>query len=127
MKAISLKQPWAWLIIKGIKDIENRKWHTDYRGPLLIHASKTWDQEGYEFIINQMDKWVPEKESHDYGKIVGMVEMIDCVGRHYSKWFFGPWGFVFEAPQCWQEPIPYRGQLGLFNISKKIFRDLFIH
>lgn len=123
MKALSLKPPWAWLMINGIKDIENRKWRTDYLGPLLIHASKTWDQKGYEFIVNQMDTWVPEKEHHEFGALIGMVEMIDCVDRHDSKWFFGPWGFVFEAPECWQEPVPYRGQLGLFEVPNKAFKQ----
>lgn len=39
MKAISIRQPWAWLIVNGFKDIENRSWRTKYRGPVLIHAS----------------------------------------------------------------------------------------
>lgn len=40
MKALSVKQPWAWAIIHAGKDIEKRTWRTDYRGPLLIHAGK---------------------------------------------------------------------------------------
>jgi ASCH domain len=35
MKVIVIRQPWAWLIVNGIKDIENRSWRTRYRGPLL--------------------------------------------------------------------------------------------
>lgn len=45
MKALSIRQPWAWLIANGYKDIENRSWRTNYRGPVLIHASAampTW-------------------------------------------------------------------------------------
>lgn len=41
MKAISIHQPWAWLIVEGYKDIENRTWLTAYRGPVLIHAGLT--------------------------------------------------------------------------------------
>ena len=37
-RALSIRQPWAWLILNGYKDLENRTWRTDYRGPLLIHA-----------------------------------------------------------------------------------------
>ena len=39
MKCLSILQPWAWAIIHGGKDVENRTWRTAYRGPLLIHAS----------------------------------------------------------------------------------------
>jgi len=39
LRALSLRQPWAWLVTNGSKDIENRSWHTNHRGPLLIHAS----------------------------------------------------------------------------------------
>ena len=40
MKALSIRQPWAWLILHGGKDIENRDWATRFRGRVLIHASK---------------------------------------------------------------------------------------
>jgi hypothetical protein len=40
MKALSIRQPWAWLIVNGYKDIENRSWATKFRGPVLIHAAK---------------------------------------------------------------------------------------
>jgi len=43
MKAILIRQPWAWLIVHGYKDVENRTWSTKYRGPILIHAGKTLD------------------------------------------------------------------------------------
>jgi len=39
VKVIVVRQPWAWLIVNGYKDIENRSWHTRYRGKLLIQAS----------------------------------------------------------------------------------------
>ena len=41
--ALSFRQPWAWVVAKGIKPIENRNWPTEYRGLFLIHAGKTWD------------------------------------------------------------------------------------
>ncbi|HHY88739.1 MAG TPA: ASCH domain-containing protein, partial [Chloroflexi bacterium] len=43
MKALSVRQPWAWLIAQGYKTVENRTWATNYRGPLLIHAGKKPD------------------------------------------------------------------------------------
>src|SRR5438105_11911405 len=38
--AVSIRQPWAWLVVMGYKDVENRSWRTNHRGALLIHASK---------------------------------------------------------------------------------------
>lgn len=128
MKALSLKQPWAWLMVNGIKDIENRKWRTNYRGPLLIHASKTWDQEGYKFILNTVEyrqrPFIPAKEDYDFGALIGMVNIVDCVDHHPSKWFFGPYGFVFENPEIWKDPIPYKGQLSLFEVPNRLLKDL---
>ena len=40
MKALSIRQPWSWLIAAGYKDIENRTWHTNYRGKFYVHAAK---------------------------------------------------------------------------------------
>jgi hypothetical protein len=121
MKALSIRQPWAWLIVNGYKDVENRPWDTNYRGPLLIHAPKQWDQNGFEFIIENKDLWVPEKDKHTFGAIVGSVDMIDCVDECDSEWFYGPYGFVFENPKCFSKIIPYRGQLGLFDVPIKLF------
>jgi len=47
MKALSVRQPWAWLIAHGLKPVENREWETHYRGPVLIHASKTFSEEDF--------------------------------------------------------------------------------
>lgn len=118
MKALSIQQPWAWLIVHGYKDVENRVWHSNYRGPLLIHAPKKWDQKGYEFVIEKMDLWVPEKERHDFGALVGSVEMVDCVDDDTSAWFFGPWGYLFINPEVFEKPIAYRGQLGFFDVAE---------
>ena len=116
MKALSIKQPWAWLIVRGIKNIENRKWSTKYRGILLVHASKKWDQNGFDFA-NAMGEFVPDRKDHVFGAIVGKVNLTDCVMSHTSKWFFGPQGFVLEDPEEFITPIPCRGQLGLWELS----------
>jgi len=123
MKALSIRQPWAWLIVNGIKNIENREWPTNYRGPLLIHASKKWDQQGYEFILKVMDVWVPSKPHHVYGAIIGVVDLIDCVREHGSPWFFGPHGFVLENARKFKSPIQWRGQLGIFEVPNYVLPD----
>ena len=50
MKALSVRQPWAHLIVTGIKRVENRFWETPYRGPLLIHAASRWHDTKIEAI-----------------------------------------------------------------------------
>ena len=119
MKAISLKPPWPYAIFNCGKDIENRKWPTKYRGPLLIHASKTWDKAGYNFLTERMDEFVPSKEHHIFGAIIGRVNLIDCVDESDSRWFFGDYGFEFVDPEEFRKPIPYRGQLGLFDVPDR--------
>src|SRR5688572_4676832 len=51
MKALSLRQPWAWAVVHGGKRVENRGWTTDYRGPLLIHASTGMTRGEYEDAV----------------------------------------------------------------------------
>ena len=118
MKAISLKPPWPWAIFNG-KDIENRPWSTSYRGPILIHASKGWDQDGYEFLVNEMGLAVPVRKEHVFGTIVGSVNLIDCISANSSKWFFGPWGFVLRNPKKLRVPVPWKGRLGLFEVGDR--------
>ncbi len=121
MKALSLKQPWAWAVIEGIKDIENRKWKTKFRGDLLIHASRTFD--GIGFIVLQNMGLNPPPESFlERGSIIGRVTVIDCVRVHPSRFFFGPWGFILRDPIKFKEPIFWKGQLGIFEIPDEVVR-----
>ena len=92
MKAISIKQPWAYLIASGIKDIENRTWKTKFRGRVLIHSSKT-EYETPMYLLNdrQYDSIMQEKRieinnSLEYGCIIGSVEIVGCVINHSSIW-----------------------------------------
>ena len=120
MKAISLRPPWPYAIFHLGKNIENRRWPTKYRGPLLIHASKTWDENGYNFLTYRFDEFVPSKEHHVFGAIIGQVHLIDCVDQSDSRWFFGDYGFELEDPEEFKKPIPYRGQLGMFDVPDRV-------
>ena len=74
MKAISIRQPWAWLIVHGYKDVENRTWATKYRGPILIHAGKTLDpgfDELCQVLREEFDIHVPLRKELPRGGIVG--------------------------------------------------------
>jgi hypothetical protein len=96
MKVIVIRQPWAWLIVKGFKDIENRSWATRYRGALLIQASAhRLSKEGMqESRTYARRRTVELPEEFDLGGIVGMVRLEDCVYKSRSKWFEGPVGWV---------------------------------
>lgn len=124
MRALSIKQPWAWCIVNGIKDIENRTWKTSYRGPVLIHASRQFDEgfdwKGFKWICEQQNIKRPLIQEFLKGYIIGQAELIDCVDSHPSSWFTGPWGFVLGSPKAFKDPIPYRGMLGIFNIPDRV-------
>jgi hypothetical protein len=122
MKTISIQQPWAWAIINKGKDIENRDWYTNIRGKVLIHAGKKIDKESYYFLHHQMGLFIPEDKELQTGGIIGSVEIVDCVRSSTSKWFFGKFGFVLRNPI--ELPfMPYRGQLGFFDVSYKDARE----
>lgn len=122
MKALSVKQPWAWAIFHG-KDVENRSWATNYRGSLLIHASKTFDWEGLDWLYKNSQKLgliIPAASRLEKGAILGSVAMVECVEHSTSPWFFGPYGFVFTMPKLFDEPIPYKGQRLIFEVSDEV-------
>jgi hypothetical protein len=115
-KALSIRQPYAWLIVAGHKDVENRTWQTSHRGPFLIHASKTVEHEA----VNQYkqlckEQGVPWPKTLPTGAIVGVADLVDCVASHDSDWFTGPVGWVLENPGVLSTPIPYRGRPGLWT------------
>jgi len=113
MKAISIRQPWAWLILFGGKDVENRSWPTRVRGRVLIHAPKSMSQDDYDFALEFYGSAMPIEQDMERGGIVGSVEIVDCVTSAASQWFSGPYGFVLRNP----EPLPFRpcrGKLGFF-------------
>jgi hypothetical protein len=118
MKAISIQQPWAWLICAGFKDIENRTWETNYRGPILIHAGKKIDKEGLAWVKENMPDIELPTEFRT-GGIVGSAEIVDCVSEYDSPWFFGPFGFVLEN-RISTKFRTYKGQLRIFNINQQI-------
>jgi hypothetical protein len=125
MKVIVVRQPWAWLIVHGYKDIENRSWKTRYSGTLLIQASanlppKRELDEGRSFARK---RGVRVPEDLEKGGIVGMVQLEDCVTRSRSIWFEGPVGWVLSKPK--RIPfIPLKGQLGLFDPPNRVIKRL---
>lgn len=127
MKILCVRQPWAWAIIHGGKDIENRCWETRYRGPLLIASSQGWHRSTYEYYLENFSRGkdkCPSREELVVGAILGKVDLVDCVDAHRSKWFEGDYGFVLRHPKPLSRPIPIKGRLGLFPPGPDLMRKL---
>ena len=80
MKVLTIKEPWATLIIEGYKKYEFRSWKTNYRGKILIHAGKSIDEEGKE-------RFKDYNLNYSCGEIIG-IEVIDHIiigdGMYFS-------------------------------------------
>jgi hypothetical protein len=127
MKALSIQQPWAGLIITGWKDCENRTWTTKYRGPLAICASKIMYEDAVSAatkIVRGLGKKIDTRGMAAYrrGVIVGWVYLADIVTESDSVWFAGPYGWILRDPHAIQ-PIPFSGRLGLFDVDLETIHE----
>lgn len=142
--AISIRQPWAWLVAAGWKDIENRSQCFKYRGPIAIHAPlKNADGDGrleslrrlyeeaesrYGHKLTAVEKETLAVRWNDWawepscrGAIIGIATIVSC--RHpedaqpYSRWFQGPHGLVVNNAEL-IKPVPWRGQLGIWRLTR---------
>ena len=124
MKALSIRQPWAWLIVNGHKPVENRTWETLRRGPILIHAGQTMTRADHDacMLFLASDRrtadvidLLPHRDAFERGGIVGQADLVACLRAHESPYLCGPFGFVLANPR----PLPFsplKGALGLFNV-----------
>lgn len=114
MRALSIRQPWVELILRGEKDVENRSWSTRHRGPLLLHASRTIEVgDARAFGLSDLVT----------GSLVGMVDILDCTCEPRSRWHIaGSFGWYLVNPRRFAAPIPYRGQVGFFHVDIEILR-----
>lgn len=126
MKALSIRQPWAWLIVNGYKDIENRSWPTRLRGEVLVHASKGMTREEYDDVelmlaLDERLQYIrlPAFEQLERGGIVGKVIITGCITASRSPWFFGKFGF--ELREAAPLPFtPFKGALGFFEVPDSV-------
>lgn len=121
---ISILQPYAWLIVNGHKDIENRDWQTRFRGRILIHAGKRdsrRDHDEYaEEMLEDFDIRMPAFEQMQLGGIVGSATITDCVREHSSRWKVpGSWGFVLKDQRV-RPFVAYKGQLSIFRVPREV-------
>jgi hypothetical protein len=141
MKALSILQPWASLVVHGHKRIETRSWPTHHRGPLIIHAGgrfrkRQWDlcrespfQECLAAAGLQRLRDLP------LGCVVGMVNVLDCVPvsdlageldrreRCFGDYRDGRYAWLLADAMALAAPLRCAGQLGLFEVADEIFSE----
>lgn len=128
MKGLTIKQPWATLIMQKDKRFEFRSWQTKYRGDLLIHAGKGI----YKEAIKRLSKYIPE--DLPTGKILGKVTLVDCVKMslefkemllkenkniYTDSSFKENYGWQLENVEVFDEPIEAKGKLSLWEYDLK--------
>lgn len=120
MKALTICQPYAELIARGDKLIENRTWYTPYRGCLAIHAGKSRDWLGYD--DEEAARYAVDVKSIVFGAVVAVVDLVDCVRVEELPHLLsthehahGPWCLVLKNVRRLAEPIRYRGAQGLWD------------
>jgi len=116
-KILTVRHPWAWAIIHGGKNTENRTWVPpgNYRGLLLVHAGQAVDREGFD-LVHKLCGEIPDRERfwQTRGMIIGMVEITDCTQDSPSPWAEdGAWHWVLQNPVPARHSLTVRGQLGL--------------
>ena len=132
MKVLSLKEPFATLIKKGIKTIETRSWKTNYRGKLYIHASST--KMPKEYKNNKELMALVNEEDLNYGTIICSCELVDCIEmtnefvnniknnrkNEYitGKYSQGRYAWILKNIEVLDNPIEAKGHLGIWNFSK---------
>jgi len=145
MRILTVRQPWAWAIIHGGKDVENRKRNIagDYRGPIAIHAGLAWDrfwpEDGplEDAMLDEMHRRRHRKPwpwNEHRGAIIGVVDLTDVHHAHTcptaleDRWpVCSHWAergdiyhLVLERPRALATPIPYRGMLGLRRFNETV-------
>ena len=123
MKCLSISQPFADLIISGEKNIELRNWNTNFRGEFLIHAPiKIRAKDCKRLKINKKlitGAIVGKATLYDVKKYNSAKEIkIDQKFHYASKDFYNKkFGFVLKNAKSFRIPIPWKGQLGFFEVK----------
>jgi len=128
LKAISIRQPWANLVVEGLKDVEIRTWRPQYRGVLYVHASSSYDKVACRLLRRN-------PEDLRRGAILAKCQLVDVIEytskRHFTRdgvrhrnpgrlYDGRQCGLVLENIEVLEEPIPCKGQLGLWNCKEVI-------
>jgi hypothetical protein len=126
MKAISMAQPYAWLFSRGYLRIDDRRWRTNHRGPVLIHASKSFDLAYYEWVKRSTNWPLPEIQDFQHGGVIAVAQITGCLrpsaagGIERSHMGApGHFGIVISTPIP-MSFIPARGKPMIFELPDEI-------
>lgn len=134
MRAITVQQPWAGLLVLGIKKCETRSWNTKYRGKIAIHSSAKLPKEGAA-LLQELCEMFPDTFSLDsraykmcttLGCVLGRVQIEDSRSTNGMKPMnageemlgdFSPNRFYWWCinPETYLTPIPAIGQLSIWE------------
>lgn len=127
-RAVSVRQRWADLIVRGVKPIENRTWATTWRGALAIHASQS--RADLEASGWKLDRALVDDADLAFGAFVGAATLIGCSRREglsptlrRNLFAEGPICWVLAAPVKFPRPIPWPGKLGLWTVPIELARQ----
>jgi ASCH domain-containing protein len=119
-QALSVRQPWAALIVTGAKTVENRRWHPPEHvigARLAIHASLSRRDHPSDAAAAPFDDV--------RGAVLGTVVVTDVVRDASSPWAIdGHWHWVLEQPFAFPEPILCTGGRGLWAIPQRVERQM---
>lgn len=129
MKAITVRQPWAYSIAALGKSVENRTWTTKRRGLIAIHAASRWaGPDAHREVCDLADCHVSDVRvtAKHLGAVVAVVELVDVCTAMLTPGGTcdcGPWVMGGHAhwrlanPRPLAVPIPYKGRLGLWGLT----------
>ncbi|MHB1500787.1 MAG: ASCH domain-containing protein [Candidatus Dormibacteria bacterium] len=113
MKAPSVRQPWAGLIVDGVEDVENRSRPTSFRKRICVHAGLEPDLGPGVLRLS--------RHQTDYGAVIGTVEIIDCArGSKSPLALRGMWHWVLADARPLRRPVPFPGKLGFFEVPDEL-------
>lgn len=127
MKAVTIRQPFAWAIAAGFKDIENRSWAPRVEpGELVaIHAAVAAPSPNDVALVQKrIGRRARVPESYDCGAVVAVARVAKVITVSRSAWFSGPLGWVLEDVTPVRKPIDCKGQLGLWNLPSSVEASL---
>ena len=115
LPALSIRQPWAWAICAGHKDVENRSWKTSHRGLFVVHAGgRSPAAADIAWIRDTLGIVVPADLTR--GALIGVARLVDIVEGSDSPWAQpDQLHWLIADGELWSHPIPCRGRLGFFR------------
>jgi len=120
---LSVRQPWATLIVTGRKTVENRSWATSYRGRLWIHAGLRPDTSA--FATRCAGEADIDPSQLDLGTIIGSIDLVNIHDTSDSPWWIpGMLAWELASPARLDTPVSCRGMLGIFAVGDAVAKRL---